>query len=76
MRELLGLVRRLLPERWYRALELYYAEGHTMDEVGLHLGVSRKRVHQLLTKAVQRVRSFLCPRPGARHQGVARPCLV
>ena len=54
--DLLAQVRRALPPRWFQALNLYYAEGHTLEEVGRHLGVTRERVRQLLSKAVVRVR--------------------
>jgi RNA polymerase sigma factor (sigma-70 family) len=56
VRELLALLRRHLPSRWFRALQLYYAQGHTLEEVGRRLGVTRERARQLLTKAVLRAR--------------------
>ena len=49
-------IRRLLPPRWFQALQLYYAHGFTLEEVGHRLGVTRERVRQLLTKAMGRAR--------------------
>lgn len=56
LNEAIERVRRRLPARWFRALDLYYAQGHTLEEVGQRLGVTRERVRQLLNKAVDRVR--------------------
>ncbi|MCE9533142.1 MAG: sigma-70 family RNA polymerase sigma factor [Planctomycetes bacterium] len=62
--ELIDRVRRALPARWFQALNLYYAHGHTLEEVGHRLGVTRERVRQLLSKAVERAREnssvFVC----------------
>jgi RNA polymerase sigma factor (sigma-70 family) len=50
-REMCERVRRILPARWYVALRLYHAEGHTMEEIGARFGISRERVRQLVRKA-------------------------
>jgi RNA polymerase sigma factor (sigma-70 family) len=56
LHELVDRVRRVLPPRWFQALQLYYAHGHTLEEVGNRLGVTRERARQLLSKAVGRAR--------------------
>ncbi len=56
LHETLDRVRCRLPSRWFQALELYYADGHTLEEVGNRLGVTRERVRQLLNKAMGRAR--------------------
>jgi RNA polymerase sigma factor (sigma-70 family) len=63
--ELLDQVRRNLPPRWFQALQLYYAQGHTLEEVGVRLGVTRERVRQLLSKAMVRVRRRM---PAQEHE--------
>jgi RNA polymerase sigma factor (sigma-70 family) len=55
-RELLERVRRVLPPRWFEVMRLYFAEGRTMEEIGRLLGISRQRVEQLLSKAIDRAR--------------------
>jgi RNA polymerase sigma factor (sigma-70 family) len=55
-RELLDHVRRVLPARWFRLLRLHYVCGHTLEEAGELLGVSRQRVQQLLVQALVRAR--------------------
>jgi RNA polymerase sigma factor (sigma-70 family) len=57
--ELLEQVRRALPPRWFTLLELYYAEGHTLEDIGRAFGVSRQRVRRLLVKALARARRHL-----------------
>ena len=54
--ELLERVRRLLPEHWFAALQLRYAQEHTLEEIGQKFGVSRERVRQWLAAAIERVR--------------------
>jgi RNA polymerase sigma factor (sigma-70 family) len=60
VREALERVRRVLPERSYAVLRLHYAEGHTLEETGREMGLSRQRVRQLIDKAKERARR-LCP---------------
>ena len=55
-RESMDRIRRSLPPRWFQALQLYYAHGYTLEEVGRRLGVTRERVRQLLSKAMGRAR--------------------
>jgi RNA polymerase sigma factor (sigma-70 family) len=59
-REALDRVRRVLPPRWFGLLQLYFAQGCTLEEIGTRLGVSRERVRQLLGKALRRARRH-CP---------------
>jgi RNA polymerase sigma factor for flagellar operon FliA len=44
-----------LPERWRRAVELYYYEGYEQHEVGKILGVNESRVSQILRAARERI---------------------
>jgi RNA polymerase sigma factor (sigma-70 family) len=67
LQELLDRVRRTLPPRWFRLLELHYAQGYTLREIGVRLGVSRERVRQLLAKALKRARAQL-PRHATERQ--------
>jgi RNA polymerase sigma factor (sigma-70 family) len=55
-RELLERVRRALPPRWFAVLYLYFAEGHTLEEIGRRLRLSRQRVQQLVVRALDRAR--------------------
>ena len=54
--EMCDLVRRVLPPRLFDALRLYHAEGHSMDEIGGRLGVSKQRVSRMLVQAIDQVR--------------------
>jgi DNA-directed RNA polymerase specialized sigma subunit len=40
-----------LTRRQYRVLVLYYGHEYTQDEIGLSLGIARKHVYALLSKA-------------------------
>jgi len=57
VRELLDLVRRAMPPRWFLVLELYFAHEYTLEEIGAQLNISRERVRQLLAKAIARARA-------------------
>jgi RNA polymerase sigma factor FliA len=61
-----GLAR--LPERDREILRLYYAEGMTLAQIGVQLGVTESRVSQLRSRAVVRLRSEY-----ARLDGIAVP---
>jgi RNA polymerase sigma factor (sigma-70 family) len=54
-RALLRRVRRALPQG-FALLELYYARGLTLGQIGRKLGRSRERVRQLLYKALAQAR--------------------
>jgi RNA polymerase sigma factor (sigma-70 family) len=54
--ERLDRVRNLVPHRCFQAMQLYYAHGHTLEEVGHQLGVTRERVRQLLMRAMEQAR--------------------
>ncbi len=54
--ELLVLVRRHLPPRWFEMLRLYYSDGLTLQEIGEYQSVSKQRVQQLIEKAIKRAR--------------------
>jgi RNA polymerase sigma factor (sigma-70 family) len=58
--EALERLRRVLPERWYAVLRLHYVEGHTLEDIGREMGVSRQRVRQIIDKAMEQARR-LCP---------------
>jgi RNA polymerase sigma factor (sigma-70 family) len=60
-REVVDRVRRSMPPRWFALLRLYFVEEHTLEEIGVQIGVSRERVRQLLAKALRRARRH-CPR--------------
>jgi RNA polymerase sigma factor (sigma-70 family) len=55
-REMCEQVRCVLPARLYDILRLYHGEGRTLREIGLHFGISRQRVRQLVCKAGNRLR--------------------
>ena len=46
----------LFRPRLFDALRLYHAEGHSMDEIGGRLGVSKQRVSRMLVQAIDQVR--------------------
>jgi RNA polymerase sigma factor for flagellar operon FliA len=50
-----------LPPRLQRVLELYYAEGLTLRQIGEMMGVSESRICQLQTEAVRRIREACLP---------------
>jgi RNA polymerase sigma factor FliA len=68
-----------LPERDQVILSLYYADGLTLREIGLALGVTEARVCQLHGRAVSRLRAVLGdeppvpvpPRPARRRRAPA-----
>jgi RNA polymerase sigma factor (sigma-70 family) len=58
-RELIERVRLAMPPRWFAVLQLYFAQGHTLEEIAGQVGVSRERVRQLVAKGVARARRRL-----------------
>jgi RNA polymerase sigma factor (sigma-70 family) len=55
-RELCERIRRFLPAQLYEVLYLYHGEGHTFEEIGARVGLTRQRVRQIVVKATNRVR--------------------
>ncbi|MCA9721073.1 MAG: hypothetical protein KC489_01470 [Gemmatimonadetes bacterium] len=67
------LFRRYLTPRERRILSLYYGldpdeEAHTLEEIGIALGVTRERIRQLRERAFAKLRD--CPE--VRHLGEFR----
>lgn len=54
-----------LPERWRRAVELYYWHDMEQSEIARELGVSDGRVSQILRAAHQRIRESYTPKTAA-----------
>jgi RNA polymerase sigma factor (sigma-70 family) len=52
---------QVLDQRERAVVERYYLEGKTTQDTGKSLGVSRERVHQLLKRALRKMRHFLAP---------------
>ena len=48
-----------LPAREREIITLYYEEGQSLREIGVHLGVSESRVSQLHSRSIQRLRATL-----------------
>lgn len=48
-----------LPARLQQVLALYYAEGHTLREIGIVLEVTESRASQLHTEAIHRLRAAI-----------------
>jgi RNA polymerase sigma factor (sigma-70 family) len=56
LQELVDRIRRIMPDRWFLLLELYFVREYTLEEIGEQFHISRERVRQLLAKAVSRAR--------------------
>ena len=63
-RDFLTWIHNILPPRWFTMLLLHFAHNYTLEEIGIRYGISRKRVHQLLGKAIQRVRREISKEAG------------
>jgi RNA polymerase sigma factor (sigma-70 family) len=58
-REFCEQVRQILPARWYDALRLHHAEGHSLAQVARRLGITHVRARQLIIKAREQARRCL-----------------
>lgn len=56
LQELVDCIRRVMPDRWFLLLELYFVREYTLEEIGEQLHISRERVRQLVAKAIARAR--------------------
>ena len=73
--ELFGLYGPMLTEKQYKCLSMYLDEDFSLSEIGEDLGVSRQAVHDLLSRARQKMEDLETELGLAKRQQQQREAL-